>query len=95
LDLVPQEVVILAGIGADIEHAIDLQAGEQLAQMQCEVPLLHVAQRHDVVTERSADPENGVLDDLEHGSLRERCADSDPSAARTPRDQFVIGRSGN
>ena len=64
LDLVAQEVVVLAGIGADIEHAIYVQASEQLAQMQREVALLHVAQRHDVVAERSADPENRVLDDL-------------------------------
>ena len=64
LDLVAEEVVVLAGIGADIEHAIYVQAREQLAQMQSEVTLLHVAQRHDVVTERSADPENEVLDDL-------------------------------
>ena len=56
--------MILAGIGADIEHAIDVQASKQLAQMQGEVALLHVAQRHDVVAERSADPENRVLDDL-------------------------------
>jgi hypothetical protein len=65
-DLVAQEVVILAGIGADIEHAIHLQAGEELAQMQGEVAFLHLAQRHDIVAQRSADLEHRVLDDLEH-----------------------------
>ena len=57
-------------IGADIEHAVDVEMRQQLAQMQREVALLHLAQRHDVVTERPADPENGVLDDLEHDDLR-------------------------
>jgi hypothetical protein len=66
LDPFAQEIVILAGVGADIEHAIDLETGQQLAQMKREVPLLHLPQRHDVVAERAAHLEHGVLHDLEH-----------------------------
>src|SRR5258708_25061709 len=69
-NLVAKEVAVLARIGTDIEHAVDVQVCQQFAQMQREVALLHLAQWHDVVAERPADPENRVLDDLEHDDLR-------------------------
>ena len=68
-DLIAQEVAVLAGVGSDIEHAVYVQAAQQLAEMQRKVALLHLAQGHDVVAEQPADLEDGVLDDLEHGSL--------------------------
>jgi len=67
---VAQEVVILADIGADIEHAVDLEAYQKLTQMQRKVALAHLAQRHDVVPQRAADLEHRILDDLEHDDLQ-------------------------
>src|ERR671911_173202 len=66
LDTLAQEVVVLAGVGADIEHAIDLEAGQQLAQVKREVALLHLPQRHDIVAKRAAHLEHGVLHDFKH-----------------------------
>jgi hypothetical protein len=66
LDPLAQKIVVLAGVGADIEHAIDLEAGQQLAQVKREVALLHLPQRHDIVAKRAAHLEHGVLHDLEH-----------------------------
>jgi hypothetical protein len=65
-NLVAQEVVVLADVRADIEHAVDVEARQQLAQVKSEVALLHLAQGHDVVAERTADLEDAVLDDFEH-----------------------------
>jgi hypothetical protein len=74
--LVAQEVVVLAHVRADIEHAVDAQMGQKLAQMKREVALLHLAQRNDVIAERTADLEDAVLDDFEHAaSIPPRAAD--------------------
>jgi len=48
---ITQEVPVLAHVGADIEHAVDVQAGQQLTQVERKVTLAHLAQRHDVVSE--------------------------------------------
>ena len=68
--LVAQEVVVLPHVRADIEHAVDAQVRQKLAQMKREVALLHLAQGNDIVAERTADLEDAVLDDFEHaGSI--------------------------
>src|SRR4051812_1855670 len=57
----PKEVMVLADIRADIEHAVDLERGKQLAQMRSEVTVVDIAAPNDVVAKRMNGFENAIL----------------------------------
>ena len=75
-DALAKKPIVLAAIGADVQHALDVELVEEVRQVKTQRALLQIAARHDLVAEPAHDPADRPLDGPPHreGRVRRRAS---------------------